>query len=189
MNPSEAREHLQMADRIVAASTRELSMCGAGPFFITWGLFSASVDVMFQLARDGIVPVRALWIEPALLLVAIVLSVLYGRRLGREKGERTFLHREYLNVLWITLAISFVATAGGFRLFPDFGLGGIWSVAASIVLFYIGLHANRRALAGGVVVMASLIIANFSPAIVGYVLAAGFLVGYTGFGLSELGRA
>jgi hypothetical protein len=49
------------------------------------------------------------------------------------------------------------------------------------------MHGNRRAQIAGVLVLVSLVAANFvAPSIAGYVLAAGMLAGYSGFGLSEL---
>jgi hypothetical protein len=49
------------------------------------------------------------------------------------------------------------------------------------------MHGNRRAQIAGVLVIVSLVAANFaSPGIAGYVLGAGMLVGYAGFGASEL---
>jgi hypothetical protein len=54
-------------------------------------------------------------------------------------------------------------------------------------LFFIGLHGNRRAQLAGIAVIVSLIAANFTdPAIAGYILAAGMVVGYAGFGLAEM---
>jgi hypothetical protein len=49
------------------------------------------------------------------------------------------------------------------------------------------MHGNRRAQVAGILVVVSLIAANFAPpAIAGYILAAGMLGGYAGFGVSEL---
>ena len=186
MKPSEARERLDLVDRIVSASSREFCLGLAGPFFLIWGLFSGLVNLAFALAVHGLVPSESLWVCPALLAAAIVASALYGRYLEREKDRLTFLHREFLNVLWITIGVTFVAMIGGYRLFPGIAAGALWSVASSIVLFFIAFHGNRRALAGGIVLLASLVVANFEPAVGGYVLAAGFFLGYAGFGVVEM---
>ncbi len=186
MNAPEARDNLEMVERIVAASTRDLCLRNVGAFFVIWGLFAGSVDLAFDLIRHGVLPGAALWAEPALLLLAIVGSVIWGRRLERGKDRLTFLHREFLNVLWVTLGITFVTMIGAWRIFPGYASGAIWTVASSIVLFFIALHGNRIALAGGIVLMASLIAANFMRGVEGYVLAAGFFIGYAGFGLVEI---
>jgi hypothetical protein len=97
------------------------------------------------------------------------------------------LQREYFNVLWLTIGLAFVVNVAAYRIFSGAAAAAIWSVAEAIVLLYIGMHGNRRAQIAGVVIVVSLIAANFAPAaIVGYVLGAGMLVGYAGFGLSEL---
>lgn len=185
MNRSEAREHLELADQIVAASTRELSLRQAAPFFVAWGLASGSTCIIYELIERGIAPASAQWVAGALLLAAVVYSIVCGRY-SRAKGGMTFLEREFLNVLWIAMGVAFVANLGGFNIFPVFGMSAIWTVAASIVLFYIGLHANRRATVGGIILIGSLIIGNFMPSFVGYALAAGFYLGYAGFGVAEL---
>jgi hypothetical protein len=185
MDSLEAREHLEMAERIVAASTRELSLRYAAPFFILWGVASGTTDLIFGLIARNAVPAAAAWVSVALLVTAVVASAVYGRW-SRNACRLTFLQREFLNVLWIAMTVAFVTNVAGWNLFSAFGLGAIWTVAASIVLFFIGLHNNRRALMGGVVLLASLVVANFSPSIVGYVLAGGFYLGYAGFGVAEL---
>jgi hypothetical protein len=186
VNAPEARDNLEMVERIVAASTRDLSLCNVGAFFVIWGLFGGSVDLLFDLIRHGVLPATALWAEAPFLVIAIVASVFYGRRLDRSKDRFTFLHREFLNVLWVTLGVAIVATVGAWRVFPGFASGAIWTVASSIVLFFIAVHGNRIALIGGLVLIASLVAANFMRGVEGYVLAAGFFIGYAGFGLTEI---
>jgi hypothetical protein len=188
MNRSEAREHLEMADSIVAASTRELSLRYAAPFFIVWGIAAGSVDLIYGLIQRHAAPEWAQWIGAAFLAGAVIFSAVYGSR-GRYKRSMTFLEREYLNVLWIAMSVAFAAFAanfGSFGFFTVTGMGAIWTIAASIVAFYIGMHANRRALAGGIVMIVSLFVAGYVPAYGEYVLCAGFYVGYAGFGVSEL---
>ncbi len=186
MEPADAREHLEMAERIVAASTRELSMRYAAPFFVVWGLASGTVCLIYQLIATGIAPPWTQWIGVGLLALAVVFSAVYGRISSKSACGLTFLQREFLNVLWIAMCVAFVVNVGGWNIFPLFAVSAVWAVAASIVLFYIGLHENRRALAGGIVLVGSIVVGNFMPSIVGYVLAAGFYIGYAGFGIAEL---
>jgi hypothetical protein len=187
MTPSEAREHLEMAERIVAASTRELSLKYAAPFFILWGLFGGTVDLLAQLNGLGkLSGTLTLAVSVTLLAIAIVASALYGRHLRHSKCGMTFLQREFLNVLWISLGCAFVSNFAGSNLFQPPGYGAVWAIAAAIVMFYIGMHANRRAIVAGIILIGSIIVANYTPSLIGYILAAGFYLGYAGFGVAEL---
>ena len=65
-------------------------------------------------------------------------------------------------MLWLTLGLAFVVDVAAFNVFTGLASAAIWSVAETIVLLYIGMHGNRRA------------------------QIAGVLVGYAGFGASEM---
>jgi len=184
MHVAEAREHIEMVDRIVSRTSRSLRI--GGEFFVVWGVFSALVMVMAQLALDGRVPVASLWALPVLLLASIVFSVVRGRQLGKGSCGISLVEREFFVVLWITLGLAAFVDAAVFRIFAAWASSAIWSVAAAAVLFFIASHGNRRALAGGIVLLVSLVAANFMPAFTGYVLALGMVVGYAGFGLVSL---
>jgi hypothetical protein len=185
MDASQARDHLEMVDRILAESCQRL--CAGGEYFVVWGVGSACVTTLFTLAGAGLVRPAALWAIPAILIACAVFSVLRGRSTRRTLARSSLVQREFFRVLWLTLALAFVVNVGAFRLFPGIAAAAIWSVAAAIVLFFIGMHGNLRAQVAGIVVVASLVVANFAPgATAGYVLAAGMLLGYAGFGLAEL---
>ena len=180
-----ARDHLELVERILAESQPRL--CSGGEYFVVWGIGSAFVPVLFQLVDNGILSAPALWSSPVVLLACAVFSVIRGRLTRRELRRASLLQREYFNVLWLTIGLAFVVNVAAYRIFSGAAAAAIWSVAEAIVLLYIGMHGNRRAQIAGVVIVVSLIAANFAPAaIVGYVLGAGMLVGYAGFGLSEL---
>ncbi|MHB8147831.1 MAG: hypothetical protein ACYDGM_11320 [Vulcanimicrobiaceae bacterium] len=184
MESQETREQLEIVERILATSSRTL--CAGGEFFLAWGLLSAAIDLLNQVVSDGVLPVASLWLLPALLVAGIVFSVWRSRQLRERKGRMSVLQRDYLNMLYLTLGITVVAQIAGYRFFAGWGQAAIWSVASSIVLFFIGMHGNRRAVLGGIVVIVALAIANLMPSAAGYIFAAGTLVGYAGFGLSEM---
>ncbi len=185
MDASEAREHLELIERIVAASSRKLE--AGGEFFVIWGVAAALFNVLFYLGFAGRLAVPTMWwTYGAILVVAIALSMWRGRAYRRCATRMSLLQREYFNVLWLTLALAFMADVVGFNLFAGWAASGVWSVAEAIVLFYIGLHGNRRAQIGGIVLIVSIALANFMPAYVGLILAAGTLVGYGGFGLADM---
>ncbi|MDQ2871601.1 MAG: hypothetical protein M3R35_00560, partial [Candidatus Eremiobacteraeota bacterium] len=61
----------------------------------------------------------------------------------------------------------------------------IWSVVVAVPLLFVGLQGHRVTLTGGIVLLASVVAANFVHAgLTGYVLAAGMFVGLTGSGVA-----
>jgi hypothetical protein len=185
MDAAQARDHIEMVDRILAESHPRL--CAGGDFFVVWGLASAFITVLFQLVDIGLYPARVLWSVPVVLAACAVYSILRARALRGTIARTSLVQREFFNVLWITLGLAFIANVGAFRIFHGIASAAIWSVAEAIVLLYIGMHGNRRAQIAGLLVVVSLVAANFiAPDRAAYVLAAGMLVGYAGFGISEL---
>jgi len=185
MNPGEARNHIEMVDRILAETHQRL--CAGGEYFVVWGFGSAAITLLFQLTNRGLFPPGALWFVPVVLVVCVIFSIVRGRATQALVARSSLVQREFFNVLWLTLGLAFVVNLAVFRIFSGLAAAAIWSVAEAIVLLYIGMHGNRRAQIAGVVVVASLIVANFiDPGLAGYVLAAGMLLGYAGFGASEL---
>jgi MFS family permease len=182
----EARDHLEMVERILAES-RQQRLCSGGEYFVVWGIVGAYITVLTSLVHQGNAPVAALWSIPIAIVAGALFSILRGRITRAALGRSSLVQREFFNVLWLTLGLAFVADVAVYRIF--FGLAGaaIWSIAEAIVLLYIGMHGNRRAQIAGALVVASLVAANFcAPGIAAYVLAAGMLVGYAGFGIAEL---
>lgn len=184
LTASQAREHIEMVDHILARTERSLHV--GGEFFVIWGVFSAVVTLMAQLVVDRRIPQSSLWVLPVLLVLAIAFSVIRGRQLGKCKGGLSLIQREFFAVLWVSLGAAVFTDIAGFRIFATWAGSAIWTVAAAIVLFFIATHGNRRALIGGVILLASLAAANFLPAYTGYALSAGMLFGYAGFGLVSL---
>jgi MFS family permease len=182
---SQARDHIEMVDRILAESHPRL--CSGGEYFVVWGVISAFVTIVAKLVDQGAVPAAGLWSIPVVLVAGAIFSIVRARLNQRVLTRSSLVQREFFNVLWLTLGLAFVVNIAVYRIFTGLAAAAIWSVAEAIVLLYIGMHGNRRAQVAGVLVVVSLIAANFSPAnVAGYVLAAGMLVGYGGFGVSEL---
>lgn len=181
----QAREHIEMVDRILAESHQRL--CSGGEYFVIWGTAGALITLVAQLVSQGNLPASTLWSIPVVLFASAIFSVLRRRLNQRALARSSLVQREFFNVLWITLALAFIVDLAAFRIFTGVAGAAIWSVAEAIVLLYIGMHGNVRARVAGAFVVASLVAANFvAPAIMGYILAAGMLVGYAGFGASEL---
>lgn len=182
---AQARDHIEMVDRILAEAHPRL--CAGGEYFVIWGIASAYITIAVHLVDSGSLPAAALWSLPVVLAACAIFSVLRGRATQRVLARTSLVQREFFNVLWLTLGLAFVVDVAAFRLFPGIAGAAIWSVAEAIVLLYIGLHGNRRAQIAGVLLVVSLVVANFTaPGLTAYVLAGGMLVGYAGFGVAEL---
>jgi MFS family permease len=185
MTAPQARDHIEMVNRILAESQQRL--CAGGEYFVVWGIGSALVTILFQLVDRSVLPSAALWSAPVVLAACAIFSIVRGRSTRAALARSSLLQREFFNVLWLTLGLAFVVDIAVYRIFAGVASAAIWSVAQAIVLLYIGMHGNRRAQVAGILVVVSLIAANFAPpAIAGYILAAGMLGGYAGFGVSEL---
>ncbi|HEY2474018.1 MAG TPA: hypothetical protein VGI19_04370 [Candidatus Cybelea sp.] len=185
LSPPEARDHIEMVDRILAEYQPRL--CGGGEFFVVWGIVGALITLVSELAANSSLPKPALWSIPALVAAGAIFSIVRGAQTRRGIARTSLVQREFFNVLWVTLGMAFIVNIAVFRIFAGLASAAIWSVAEAIVLLYIGMHGNRWAQVAGVVVVVSLVAANFAqPAIAAYILAAGMLAGYTGFGLAEL---
>ena len=185
LDSREAREQLEMVQRILAESSQRLYH--GAEYFIVWGFYGAAATVSWQLIHNGVLPLTAAWGQAVLLLAAIVFSIVRGRTKRVEERRRSVVQREFFNMLWLTMSLAFVVNVGAYNLFSGWASGAIWAFAEAIVLLFIGLHGNRRAQVCGVLVVVSIVIANFTPpTAIGYVLGAGMLAGYAGFGFSEL---
>jgi hypothetical protein len=185
IDAAQARDHIEMIDRILAESQQRL--CSGGEYFVVWGVASAFATICSELIVQGIVARVAVWSIPAVLIAAAVFSALRGRSQRHILQRNSLIQREFFNVVWLALGLAFIANLAVHRIFAGMASAAVWSVAESIILLYIGMHGNRRAQIAGVLVVVSMVVANYAPPnIAGYVLGAGMLFGYGGFGLTEL---
>jgi hypothetical protein len=185
IDTAQARDHLEMVDRILAEVQPRL--CSGGEYFVIWGVASAAITVVSYLVNTGQAPVSALWLAFLFLAACVAFSILRRRFTRGALARSSLVQREFFNVLWVTLGLAVIVDVAASRIFPGIASAAIWSVAEAIVLLYIGMHGNRRAQVAGVLVVVSLVVANFAaPSLTAYILAAGMLLGYGGFGLSEL---
>src|SRR5579863_6810787 len=185
LNAGQARDQIALIERILTGSQQRL--CAGGEYFIVWGLFSGLTTVCGHLVARGLAPASLLWVVGLALIACVVFSVLRSRALKATFGRESLVQREFFNVLWLTLGVAFVVDVAAFRIFTGLASAAIWNVAAVIVLLYIGMHGNRRAVVAGIVVLVSLVAANFvAEDVSAYVLAAGMIGGYAGFGVAEL---
>jgi hypothetical protein len=185
IDAAQARDHIEMVDRILAESQPRL--CGGGEFFVVWGMIGAFITILAQLVHDGTFATAWLWSIPVVVAAGAIFSIARARRNRRVLTRTSLVQREFFNVLWLSLGLAGIVNIAVYNIFPGIASAAIWSVAEAIVLLYIGIHGNRRAQIAGVLVIVSLVLANFAgPGVAAYVLAGGMLAGYTGFGLTEL---
>jgi hypothetical protein len=186
MDPSEARQHLDLVDRILTETDR--SMCVIGDVFVVWGLVAAGIDVTFQLALTGRAPGWWQWLPLALIPLGIAYTIVRSIQAKNSSDRLTTVGREYLNVVWVVFGLMAVAQTAAFHLFPGWSAAALWTLAGAIITFYVGMHGNRAGMLGGIVLLASLIVASFVPAYCGWILAGGMVLGYTGFGVASMVR-
>lgn len=186
MNPSEAREHLDLVDRILTETDR--SLCVIGDVFVAWGLVAAAIDVVFQLAVTGRAHGWWEWLPLVLIPAAILYTAVRSVQAKNASERMTVAGRDYLNVVWVVFGLMAVAQTAAFHLFPGWSGAALWTLAGAIITFYIALRGDRAALLGGIALIASMIVAGFVPAYCGWILAAGMLLGYSGFGIAAMTR-
>ncbi|MDQ2993007.1 MAG: hypothetical protein M3R30_09355, partial [Candidatus Eremiobacteraeota bacterium] len=176
MDPSEAREHLDLVDRILTRSDE--NVCLVGDIFVVWGIASALTDLIFQLIISGKIAEGWQWVSAASLICAVLYTIIRVRRGQRSLARMTLAARDYVNVLWVVFGLTAVAQVGAYHFFVGWTAPALWTLAASILTWYIALSGrNVFALIGGCVLVVSLIAASY-VALPGYVLAGGMLLGY-----------
>ncbi len=183
MDALEARDHLEMVDRILARA--EHNMSPMTPWlYCLWGVAGAILDIADQLVFVQNVSPKLFFVSGAVLLAAVGMTVAYARS-ARNAERVSAFERQIGRVFWAAWIAAIVVDFGGNRLFPGWAPAAIWSVVIAVPLLFIGLQGHRVTLSGGVVLLASVVAANFVPAgLTGYVLAAGMLVGLTGSGIA-----
>jgi len=177
MDRSEAHEHLAMVDRILENSANR-PFRPIGSMLIVWGLATAAVDAGEQvfLSTGSVLFARA-------GLVAIVLAILFTVcveiAIRRNSGGLPAAEKRMVRAIYAVWLCVLCAAFSAPNVFAGWSAGGIWSLGAAITLFMSGLSGDRPSLVGGIVIAASMIVANFAtPHAPGYTLAAGMLLGY-----------
>ncbi len=184
MEHSEVREHLDLVDRILSRTDK--SVCLIGDIFVVWGLASALTDLIFQLSQSG--KIAGVWqlASAASLLIAVIYTIVRVRMAKGSASRMTIAAREYINVLWVVFGLTAVAQVGASHFFQDWTAAAMLTLAAAMLTWYVALSSrNVAALIGGCILVASLIIASYVT-VPGYVLAAGMLLGYAGFGVAAM---
>src|SRR5579872_6409883 len=176
MDAREAREQLEMVDRILS---RAEPPKGHRPW--TWalvvlGIAAALLEVGSQVSRDGhgnAVIEAGAGLMAAGYLYMIWVAVVSKRNAGRLPAGEARIGKASAAV-WTAIFIAFWAQP---HIFSDWALGAIWNVGGAIQMLMFGYFGDRRAFIAGLLIALSIPAANWSPQ-PGYVLAGGFIVGY-----------
>lgn len=180
MDVTEAREHLEMADAILRRVPRLARP--SGDLLVTWGIVAALLDVIVTMFVQHRLPQSVLWVNPILLICAIAYTS-YRARAEAISGNRAWVDVQLGRLFGAVFIVGFLASFGGNALFTTLGSEALWSILFSGILLYVGFCGDRMALIGGSILALSVPAAVMAGANGGYVLAAGFLVGYAGLGI------
>ena len=177
MDRSEAQEQLAMVDRILGRAERR-PFRPTGAILITWGLAAAIMDACGQAAAST--GVRGYdYAGEIALLVALVVSIVVSASMMRNADRMPEHERRMGRVLaavWIVIVVAAFAQP---YVFGAWAGAGVWTLGAAITMLISGFTGDRRAVAGGVILLASLLVGNYlTPHAPGYALAVGMLLGY-----------
>ena len=176
MDAREAREHLEMVDRILERAEQPRMFRPFAPVYIVIGVAAAALMAGAQLDLDG----HGYGVSTAgavlmLLGYAYLAWTMFAAHRGAERvSESDVRWGRTCGAVWLAV---FIAAFAQPHLFAGWGGAAIWSLGGAIQMLLIGFFGDRRALAGGILLAISMPAANWSPA-PGYVLAGGFLLGY-----------
>lgn len=177
MNHSEAQEQLEMVDRILERADRR-PFRPIGALLIAWGFAAAIMDAGEQAYASSGVRGYEYTGEIALLvamLVSILVTVSIVRNADRMPANERRMGR-VLAAVWIGILVAAFAQP---HVFGGWAGAGVWTLGAAITMLISGFSGDRRAVAGGVILLASLLVGNYLvPDAPGYALAAGMLLGY-----------
>jgi hypothetical protein len=191
MNAREAREHLEMVDRILATAQDEPVRVIPG-LIIVWGFAAAAIDVGNELYLSRSAPLAGAW----LIWVALAIGVLYSTAVTIALARNNCYSRvstvekrmgQAMGAVWFTVLVAAFAQP---HVFAGWGGAAVWSMGAAIMMLMVGFAGDRRGVAGGLLLLGSVLAANYAlPHVPGYVLAAGFVFGYALPGLLFLAKA
>lgn len=181
MDAREAREHLDMVDRILTTAEKR-PYRPMGSLFVVWGLGAAFIDISAQFSHG--VPLGAWAVAGAIVLAlalayTIFISVRARRRADRMPNSEARMGR-ILGAVWLAIWVCSLCQP---HMFSGWASAAIWNTGAAISLLAPGFFGDRRALFGGIVLLASVVVANAWFAYAGFALAAGFLIGYVSVGI------
>lgn len=176
MDAREAREHLEMVDRILSRAEPPKNYRPWTLVLIIVGLAAALIQGGSQAALDG--HGSAITIAGAALMVCGYIYMIWvgysaRRNAGRISASEARIGKA-CSAVWLAVFIAFFAQP---HIWTNWAAGAIWNLGGAIQMLMFGFFGDRLAFAGGVVLALSIVAANYVAA-PGYALAGGFLLGY-----------
>lgn len=169
-----------MVDRILAKADNEPVRIIPG-LMVAWGIAAAIIDAGQQMYVLHIGGSAGLWATYAALVLGVLYSVAVSIALMRGDCyvRMSTLERRMgmtIGAVWFTVLVAAFAQP---HVFAGWGGAAVWSMGAAINMLIPGFDGDRRGLFGGLILLASVLAANYlTPQTPGYALAAGFILGY-----------
>jgi hypothetical protein len=179
-----------MVDRILTRADEKPVQIVPG-MLIVWGLAAAVIDAGQQAYFSHAGGVAGIRVADGALLAGILYSIILAVSIFRNCSLERVTHAEVrmgrmMAATWFTV---FVAAFAQPHVFAGWGGAAVWSMGAAITMLIVGFSGERRGLAGGMILLASILVANYiTPHMPGYTLAAGFILGYAVPGVLFLSR-
>lgn len=176
MDAREAREHLEMVDRILARAEAPKNFRPWSWVLVLLGSAAALIQIGFQLGEDGHGYAAAM--AGGALMACSYVYMAWSSYASRRNAERVPASEVRIGrasgAVWLAVVIAYF---GQPHIWGPWGSGAIWNLGGAIQMLMLGFFGQRRALAGGLVLAFSIVAANYvsTP---GYALAAGFILGY-----------
>ncbi len=187
MDTSQAREHLELVDRIVAATDRTVRLPPA--LLIVVGIVCALINGIRQARALGLAVPPDQYIQLPLVALIVIVGFFESRRAqlaGRESLLAGYAGAALFCAFIVTMTLNLTAQN---RLISDLGMSLVWSGSFSMALLFAGMMGSRLLLASGAAMLACTAAAAYSYAWLSGVLAIGWLVGFLIPGLVLARRA
>jgi hypothetical protein len=176
VDTNEAREHLEMVDRILSRAEPAKNYRPWTWAIIIVGIAAALIQAGGQAAVNG--HGYAVEIAGAVLMgcgYIYMAWVSYGARRNVERMSTSEARiGKACSAVWVAVVIAFFAQP---HIWSMWAAGAIWNLGGAIQMLMFGFFGDRRALIGGLLLAISIVAANYVSA-PGYALAAGFVLGY-----------